>query len=54
MAEYYRYADNLSMLKEELDLYIKDIDKCGFAYKSLVDTLGLINQREYGLPNSRK
>ncbi|QZE56032.1 hypothetical protein pEaSNUABM52_00174 [Erwinia phage pEp_SNUABM_52] len=54
MAEYYRYADQLQMLLEELDLYIKDIDKCGFAYRALVDTLGLINQREYGLPNSRK
>ncbi|QZE56368.1 hypothetical protein pEaSNUABM40_00172 [Erwinia phage pEa_SNUABM_40] len=54
MAEYYRYADQLGMLKEELDLYIKDIDKCGFAYRALVDTMSLINQREYGLPNSRK
>lgn len=54
MAEYYRYADGLELLKEELDLYIKDIDKCGFAYKALVDTMGLINQREYGLPNQRK
>ncbi|QZE58732.1 hypothetical protein pEaSNUABM28_00175 [Erwinia phage pEa_SNUABM_28] len=54
MAEYYRYADQLDLLKEELDLYIKDIDKCGFAYRALVDTMSLINQREYGLPNSRK
>ena len=54
MAEYYRYADQLELLKEELDLYIKDIDKCGFAYRALVDTMNIINQREYGLPNSRK
>ncbi len=54
MVEYYRYADQLDMLKEELDLYIKDIDKCGFSYRALVDTLHIINQREYGLPNSRK
>ena len=54
MAEYYRYADQLEMLKEELDLYIKDIDKCGFAYRALVDTMNIINQREYGLPNQRK
>ncbi|AXG67212.1 hypothetical protein MPK70_gp171 [Erwinia phage pEa_SNUABM_33] len=54
MAEYYRYADSLDLLKEELDLYIKDIDKCGFAFKALVDTMNIINQREYGLPNVRK
>ncbi|QZE59414.1 hypothetical protein MPK66_gp170 [Erwinia phage pEa_SNUABM_2] len=54
MAEYYRYADSLDQLKDELDLYIKDIDKCGFAYRALVDVMNLINQREYGLPNSRK
>ena len=54
MAEYYRYADNLEQLKDELDLYIKDIDKTGFAYRALVDTMNLITQREYGLPNSRK
>ena len=54
MAEYYRYADSLELLKEELDLYIKDIDKCGFAFKALVDTMNIINQREYGLPNVRK
>ncbi|QYW03134.1 hypothetical protein pEaSNUABM14_00174 [Erwinia phage pEa_SNUABM_14] len=54
MVEYYRYADNLETVVAELDLYIKDIDKCGFAYRALVDTLNIINQREYGLPNSRK
>ncbi|QZE57379.1 hypothetical protein MPK71_gp170 [Erwinia phage pEa_SNUABM_1] len=54
MAEYYRYADSLEQLKDEIDLYIKDIDKCGFAFKALVDTMNIINQREYGLPNSRK
>lgn len=54
MAEYYRYSDNLSTLIGKIDFFIKDIDKAGYAFKSLVDTLGLINQREYGLPNSRK
>lgn len=54
MAEYYRYADSLEQLKDEIDLYIKDIDKCGFAFKALVDTMNIINQREYGLPNTRK
>lgn len=54
MAEYYRYCDNLSLLISEIDLYLKDIDKAGYAFKSLVDTLGLINQREFGLPNSSR
>lgn len=54
MAEYYTYADKLDMVKEEIDLYIKDIDKCGFAYRALVDTMNIINQREYSVPNSRK
>lgn len=54
MADYYRYCDNLGTLISKIDLYVKDIDKAGYAFKSLVDTLGIINQREYGIPNSRK
>jgi len=54
MAEYYRYCDNLSTLISKIDLYVKDIDKAGYAFKSLVDTLGIINQREYGLPNTNR
>ncbi len=54
MAEYYRYADQLELLISEIDLYIKDIDKSGFSYRALVDTLELINQREYGTAKSRK
>ncbi|QQO90317.1 hypothetical protein pEaSNUABM5_00175 [Erwinia phage pEa_SNUABM_5] len=52
MAEYYRYSDELSLLIDEIELYIKDIDKAGFAFKSMVDTLHIINQREFNLPNS--
>lgn len=52
MAEYYRYQDGLTLLIEEIELYIKDIDKAGFAFKSMVDTLHIINQREFNLPNS--
>ncbi len=54
METYYKYADEARLLTEEIDLYMKDIDKAGFAAKALVDTLALINQREYGLPNARK
>ncbi|WOL24408.1 hypothetical protein fHeYen902_062c [Yersinia phage fHe-Yen9-02] len=54
MAEYYRYSDNLTLLKEEIDFYLKDIDKAGFAFKSLTEILALIERREYGLPNQRK
>lgn len=53
METYYKYADEARFLMEEIDLYLKDIDKAGFAAKALVDTLALINQREYGLPNKR-
>ncbi|AXG66885.1 hypothetical protein HOU08_gp159 [Dickeya phage vB_DsoM_JA29] len=53
MADYYRYCDNLGSLIAKIDLYVKDIDKAGYAFKTLVDTLGLINQREYGLPNRK-
>lgn len=52
MAEYYRYSDELTLLIDEIELYIKDIDKAGFAFKSMVDTLHILNQREFNLPNS--
>lgn len=52
MAEYYTYNDRLNLLIEEIEIYIKDIDKAGFAFKSMVDTLHILNQREFNLPNS--
>lgn len=54
MEPYYKYSTDSRLLMEEIDLYVKDIDKAGYAFKSLVDTLGLINQREYGLPSSKR
>ncbi|AQT28644.1 hypothetical protein YOLOSWAG_164 [Erwinia phage vB_EamM_Yoloswag] len=54
MSAYYKYSDDLSLLIDEIELYIKDIDKAGFAFKSMVDTLNIINQREFNIPNSRK
>lgn len=53
METYYKYAQEARLLMEEIDLYLKDIDKAGFAAKGLVDTLALISQREYSLPNKR-
>lgn len=50
---YLKYAQNTKLLMEEIDTYIKDIDKAGFAFKSLVDTLGLLTQREY-IPSAGK
>lgn len=54
MSEYYKYKDDLELLRDEIDLYVKDIDKAGFALKNLVETLALIERREGTLPNSRK
>lgn len=51
---YLKYSDESRLLMEEIDMYLKDIDKAGFAFKSLVETLSLISQREYGLPTPKR
>ena len=50
---YYQYSAEARLLMEEIDIYIKDIDKAGFAFKSLVDTLELISQREFSIPTPK-
>lgn len=51
---YVDYGEDLANLIEEMDYYIKDIDKAGYAAKNLVEILSIQYRRDGALPGIQK
>lgn len=53
LSTYHSYCEDLDNLMLEIDTYIKDIDKAGYAAKNLVEVLHLMTLREGNLPTPK-
>lgn len=51
---YVDYGAELQNLAEEIDFYVKDIDKAGYAAKNLVEVLSILYHRDGSLPSVNK
>lgn len=48
------YGSDLNNLAEEIDFYVKDIDKAGYAAKNLVEMMSVLYRRDGALPTIQK